>query len=142
LAPLGNNRFFMLGTPDRVEISFKAPRSGAPLQMLTVITGVGTSTHDSVEPATYTTAQLNEFAGIYNSSEIESTYTISLQGDKLVLQRKNVDGETPLTAQFADAFSAVGTGSIRFTRDRQNHITGFPLNTGRVRRLRFEKRSQ
>jgi len=139
LAPLGNNRFLMLGTPDRVEISFKSPRPGAPLQMITVINGELAFTHDSVESAAYTAAQLLEFTGAYYSDEIDATYKISLQGDKLVLQRKNVDGETPLLAQFADAFSAAGTGSIRFTRNGQNRVTGFLLSTGRVRRLRFDK---
>src|SRR6185436_20273588 len=96
-------------------------------------------THDSVEPAAYTSSQLVEFAGIYYSSEIDATYSISLQGEKLVLQRKNVDGVTPLLGQFADAFSAGGTGIIRFTRNPQNRVTGFLLTTGRVRRLRFVK---
>lgn len=141
LAPLGNNRFLMLGTPDRVEISFKSPRPGAPLQMITVVVGVVTATHESVPSASYTAAQLAEFKGTYYSSEIDATYNIILQGDKLAVRRKNVDGETPMFEQFADAFSAVGTGSIRFTRNRQNQVTGFSLNTGRVRRLRFDKRS-
>lgn len=140
LAPLGNNRFIMLGTPDRVEISFKPPRPGAPLQMITVVVGVGASTHESVPPASYTTAQLAEFTGVYYSSEIDATYDIVLRGDKLAVRRKNVDGETPMLGQFADAFSAVGTGSIRFTRDRRRRVTGFLLNTGRVRGLRFDKR--
>ena len=140
LAPLGANRFFMLGTPDRVEISFKSPRPGAPLQMITVIVGVGSSTHDSVPAATYTTAQLVEFTGTYYSGEIDATYSIILEGDKLAVRRKNVDGVTPMLGQFADTFSAVGTGSIRFTRNREHHVTGFLLNTGRIRRLRFDKR--
>jgi CubicO group peptidase (beta-lactamase class C family) len=140
LAPLGNNRFFMLGTPDRVEISFKSPRPAAPLQMFTVILGVGASTHDPVESATYTAAQLAEFTGTYYSSEIDATYNILLQGDKLAVRRKNVDGETPMLGQFADTFSAAGTGNIRFTRNRDNQVTGFLLNTGRVRKLRFDKR--
>ncbi|MFN2513833.1 MAG: hypothetical protein ABR568_20745 [Pyrinomonadaceae bacterium] len=140
LAPLGNNRFLMLGTPDRVEISFKSRLPGAPLQMMTVVNGELAFTHDSVESATYTTQQLTEFAGAYYSNEIEATYNIILQGDKLAVRRKNVDGETPMLGQFADAFSAAGTGGIRFTRNRQNQVTGFLLNTGRVRRLRFDKR--
>lgn len=139
LAPLGNNSFLMTGTPDRVEISFKSPRPGTPLQMITVVNGEVAMTHDSVESGTYTSAQLTEFTGTYYSHEIDATYNITLQGDKLVLQRKNVDGVTPLLAQFADAFSAAGTGSIRFTRNGQNHVTGFLLSTGRVRRLRFDK---
>ena len=138
LAPLGKNSFLMLGTPDRVEISFKSSRPGGPLQMITVINGGEvTTTHDSVESKTYSTPQLAEFAGAYYSDEIEATYDILLQGDKLILRRKNVDGETPMNAQFADTFFAAGTGGIKFTRDAQNHVTGFLLNTGRVRRLRF-----
>jgi len=139
LAPLGNSRFLMLGTPDRVEISFKSTRPGAPLQMITVVNGELAMTHDLVEAATYTSSQLNEFAGTYYSSEIDATYSISLQGENLVLRRKNVDGVTPLLGQFADAFSGVGTGSIRFTRNAQKRVTGFLLSTGRVRRLRFVK---
>lgn len=140
LAPLGKNSFLMLGTPDRVEISFKPSRPGGPLQMITAINGEVAMAHDSVESKTYSTPQLTEFAGAYYSNEIEATYNIILLGDKLVLRRKNVDGETPVIAQFADAFSAAGTGSIRFTRDMQNHVSGFLLSTGRVRRLRFDKR--
>lgn len=140
LAPLGNNRFLMLGTPDRVEISFKSTRRDAPLQMITVIVGVGTSTHDSVESATYTPTQLAEFTGAYYSSEIDATYNIVLQGDELAVRRKGVDGETTMLGQFADAFSAAGTGGLRFTRNKSNQVTGFWLNTGRVRSLRFDKR--
>lgn len=137
LAPLGNNRFLMLGVPDRIEISFKAPRPGAPLQMFTAANGKVFIVHEAVKAATYATPQLSEFSGTFYSSEIEATYTIILKDDKLVLRRKNVDGETALVSQFADAFSASGTGSIRFTRDDQNRVNGFLLSTGRVRNLRF-----
>lgn len=140
LAPLGNNRFLMLGVPDRVEISFKSARPDAPLQMITVVNGVGSITHEAVKPAAYTPQQLKEFTGTYYSREIDATYIINLQGDKLLLQRKNVDEDAPLLAQFADSFSAVGTGNIQFTRDAQNHVTGFRVSTNRVRKLRFDKR--
>ena len=137
LAPLGNKRFRMLGVPDQIEISFKSPRPGAPLQMFTAANGKVFMVHDAVKAATYTPPQLREFSGTFYSEEIEATYAISLKDDKLVLRRKNVDGETPLVGQFADAFSAAGTGGLRFTRDAQNRVTGFLLTTGRVRNLRF-----
>lgn len=140
LAPLGNNNFLMLGTPDRVEIGFRSPRPGAPLQMITTINGEVALVHYPVTPANYTASQLAEFNGDYYSSEIDATYNINLRGEQLALQRKNVDGETPLQAQFADAFFAPGTGNFRFIRDGQNRVTGFMLNTGRVRNLRFDKR--
>jgi hypothetical protein len=129
----------MLGVPDQIEISFKSPRAGAPLQMFTASNGKVFFVHDAVKAATYTPEQLKEFTGTFFSEEIAGTCTISLQDDKLVLRRKNVDGETPLVGQFADAFSAAGTGGIRFTRDTQNRVNGFLLTTGRVRNLRFVK---
>jgi CubicO group peptidase (beta-lactamase class C family) len=137
LAPLGNNRFLMLGVPDQIEISFKSPRPGAPLQMFTASNGAVIFVHDAVKTATYTPEQLKEFSGTFFSEEIEASYTISLKGDKLMLRRKNVDGETPLAGQFADAFFAAGTGGFRFVRDNQNRVNGFRLTTGRVRNLRF-----
>src|SRR6185436_10607764 len=77
LAPLGNNRFLMLGVPDRIEITFKSPRPGAPLQMFTAANGKVFIVHESVKPATYTSQQLAEFTGTYHSDEIEASYTIT-----------------------------------------------------------------
>ena len=138
LAPLGNNRFMMLGVPDSVEISFKSPRPGAPLQMFTAANGGKPIIHDRVEPASYTSEQLAQFAGTYYSEEIDATYTISLQDKELVLRRKNVD-DAPLQLLFADTFLSVGSGTLSFTRNNQNHISGFLVSTGRVRKLRFNK---
>jgi hypothetical protein len=139
LAPLGNKRFLMLGVPDRIEISFQSPLPGAPLQMFTAANGEVFIVHDAVKPAHYRPEQLKEFTGTFHSSEIEATYYIDLKDDKLVLRRKNVDGDTPLVVQFDDAFSVVGTGSLRFTRDAKRRVSGFLLSTGRVRNLRFHK---
>jgi CubicO group peptidase (beta-lactamase class C family) len=138
LAPLGNNRFLMLGVPDMVEISFKASRPGAPLQMYTSANGGKPIVHERVEPASYTSEQLARFAGTYYSEEIDATYTVTLQSDKLVLRRRNVD-DAPLQVLFADTFSSTGSGTLRFTRDKQSRISGFLVNTGRVRNLRFHK---
>ena len=138
LAPLGGNRFRMLGVPDSVEISFKTPRPESPFQMLTSVNGEKPMVHERVESPAYTSEQLAEFAGMYYSEEIDATYTISLQGDQLILQRKNVD-DAPLQVLFADTFSSVGSGTLAFTRDGGNLITGFLVSTGRVRNLRFRK---
>ena len=137
LAPLGNNRFLMLGVPDQIEISFKSPRPGAPMQMFTAANGKVFIIHDAVKAFIHTPQQMKEYSGTFSNEEIEATYTISLKDNQLALRRKNVDGETPLMGQFADAFSAAGTGVIRFTRDEQNRVNGFLLTTGRVRNLRF-----
>lgn len=139
LAPLGNNRFLMLGVPDRIELSFKSSKPGVPLQMFTALNGKVFIVHDLVQAASYSQHELQGFAGSFYSPDIDSTYTIILKGDILVLRRRNVDGDTTLVQQFADGFSAVGTGSLRFIRDRKHQVSGFLLSTGRVRNLRFDK---
>jgi hypothetical protein len=128
----------MLGVPDRIEISFKSPRPGAPLQMFTSANGGKPIIHERVEPASYTSEQLAQLAGTYYSEEIDATYVISLQDDKLILRRKNVD-DAPLQLLFADTFSSVGSGTLSFTRNNQNRVSGLLINTGRVRKLRFKK---
>ena len=105
--------------------------------MFTAANGKVFIVHEAVKAATYTPSELKEFSGTFYSEEIEATYTISLKDDQLVLRRKNVDGDTPLVVQFADAFTASGTGGLRFTRDAQNRLNGFLLTTARVRNLRF-----
>lgn len=138
LAPLGNNRFLMLGVPDRIEITFKSPRPGVPLQMFTSANGGTPIIHERVEAAAYTSEQLAQFAGSYYSDEIDATFTVVLQDGKLILRRKNVD-DAPLQLLFADTFLSVGSGTLSFIRNNQNHISGFLVSTGRVRRLRFSK---
>jgi hypothetical protein len=45
-----------------------------------------------------------------------------------------------LVPTLADEFAA-GPLSLRFTRDQAHRLTGFVLNAGRTRNLRFERRS-
>jgi CubicO group peptidase (beta-lactamase class C family) len=54
LAPLGGNRFLMLGVRNRTEIVFKSPRPGAPFQMFVTTDGGIPSVHEIVKPASYT----------------------------------------------------------------------------------------
>jgi CubicO group peptidase (beta-lactamase class C family) len=139
LAPLGANRFQMLGVRNRIEIVFKSSRPNAPRQMLLTVDGGKPSVHEPVVPASYTPRQLNEFAGAYHSPELNSTFSIATQGDKLLLRTGNW-GEFALTARFHDSFANPEEfGSIMFTRGRRNIVTGFVLRSGKVKNLRFDK---
>lgn len=139
LAPLGANRFQMLGVRNRIEIVFQSPRPNAPLQMLLTVDGGKPSVHEPVVPASYTPRQLNEFAGAYHSPELNSTFSIATQGDKLLL-RTGKWGTFALTARFNGSFANLEEfGSIMFTRGRRNKVTGFVLRSGKVKNLRFDK---
>jgi CubicO group peptidase (beta-lactamase class C family) len=139
LAPLGSNRFQMLGVRNNIEIVFKSPRPGAPFQMFLTVDGGKPSLHEPVKSASYKPQRLIEFAGEYHSSEINATYTIAAQGDKLLLRTGNW-GDFSLSARFHDSFAnPEEIGSIMFKRDRRNKVSGFVIRSGKVKNLRFDK---
>lgn len=82
-------------------------------------------------------AQLQEYAGTYQSPEIDPAYRVSVKDGKLVLDRlKNEPAR--LQPALQDLFTS-SLGSVRFTRDAQGRVSGFVLNAGRVLNVRFPK---
>jgi CubicO group peptidase (beta-lactamase class C family) len=139
LAPLGGNRFLMLGVRNRVEISFQSPRPGAPAQMIFSEAGRKPTIQDFVKAASYTPQQLSEFAGEYFSPEVDATYKIVPQGDKLLITTGNW-GDFLLSPRFVDSFAnPEEMGSLMFTREHKNRVSGFVMRSGKVRNLRFNK---
>lgn len=82
-------------------------------------------------------ARLAELVGEYRSEELETTWRLSLDGDRLMITGGGA--RRALASQGADRFTA-GSQSLRFQRDSAGHITGFLLDAGRVRNLRFGRR--
>ena len=139
LAPLGGNRFLMLGVRNRTEIVFKSPRRGAAFQMFVTTDGGIPGVHELVKPASYTPRQLAEFAGRYYSPEVDTTYRIIPQGDKLLLRTGNW-GDFLLSPRFIDSFAnPEEMGSLVFTRDRKSGVSGFVIRSGKVKNLRFDR---
>lgn len=139
LAPLGNNRFLMLGVRNRVEIVFKRPRPNAQLQMIVTEAGRAPNVQESVKEATYKPEQLNEFAGEYYSPELDRTYSIVPKEGKLLF-RTGSWGDFLLSPRFVDSFeNQAEMGSLIFTRDSKKRISGFVIRSGKVRNLRFDK---
>jgi CubicO group peptidase (beta-lactamase class C family) len=139
LAPLGDNRFLMLGVRNRVELTFKPPRPGAPPRLFFAEAGGRPSVHEPVKAASYGPRQLTEFAGVYYSPELDTSYTVTPRNDKLLLRTGNW-GDFLLSPRFLDSFvNPQEMGSIVFTRDRKMRVTGFVIRSGKVRNLRFDK---
>ena len=74
---------------------------------------------------------------MYRSDEIEATYRLVVKDRGLRLERIK---STPsvLEPLVADTFSGQ-PGVIRFTRDAAGAVTGFVLEAGRVRGMKFWK---
>lgn len=139
LGPLGGNRFIMLGDPDKIEVVVSAGETDGPSRMALVINDGKPIVYEAVKPAPESPAQLAEYAGRYYSEELDTEYTLTLQGNKLVA-RKKIGDDLILAAQFADAFGdSDSLISARFTRGPDGRVTGFLLNTSRMKGLSFNK---
>jgi hypothetical protein len=135
LRPLGDGRFLMLGIGTKVELTF-TPRGHGPARQMTMITERRKPVvHELVEPFTPDAGQLAEYAGTYYCEELDTAYHVVLDGGKLILRVKNSD-DNQLLPQFSDAFTDASMSLIiRFTRNRQNRVSGLALSFARVRKL-------
>ena len=82
-------------------------------------------------------AELQAFAGRYDTEEVDNPWTLSVKGDSLHLRWRRSDDMT-LRPLFVDAFGMGGL-ILRFQRDAAGKVTGFRLQAGRVRNLLFRR---
>jgi len=92
-----------------------------------------------VTPIKTDISQLGQFAGIYFSRELETTYKITLENGKLVAHHMRL-GDFNLEPDMitADKFGSQ-IGTLNFFTDKQNKIAGFRVSGGRIRNILFEK---
>jgi CubicO group peptidase (beta-lactamase class C family) len=83
-------------------------------------------------------AQLDAIAGAYHSPELEATYRIERDGARLLLHRRP-NPPQPLNALGPDELTPGGAVRLRLERDAAGRATGFLLDVGRVRNLRFDR---
>ena len=95
--------------------------------------------YDRAPVAKRSTMQLAELAGTYVSDEAETTLTVALNGDSLVIKRRP-DTTVKLTPVYADAFSAPQLGLVIFRRDA-GRVTALSVVQDRVWDLRFARQS-
>ncbi|UCC49969.1 MAG: beta-lactamase family protein [Gemmatimonadota bacterium] len=89
------------------------------------------------QPLELSAEQLAVYAGDYYSEELDVTYRLRLEGDTLRLFVGNWL-DSPLTPSEPDVFRA-RVLTFRFTREPPERASGFLLDAGRVRNLRFER---
>jgi len=132
LVPLGERR---LRAAPGSEITFEGDSAGAPNRLI-VRTAGGSTTFTRVAPLS-APAKLAEYAGSYVSPEVQVTWQLKVNRDSLVIWRngRRVDALEPA---YRDVFMQ-GSATMEFTRDRSGRITGFVLEDGRVRHLRFDR---
>lgn len=132
LIPLGAGRFRTSGPS---EVIFSGGTE-TPNRMF-VRTGGDTVTYERAAPVALDAAALAEFAGEYRSDEVETTHRWTVEKGQLVVhagyRRLGV-----LIPSYRDGFTRDGS-VIDVQRDARGRITGFLVEAGRVRHLKFTR---
>lgn len=130
--PLGGGRF---RTERGTEVRFE-PDPSAPARMI-VRAASGVVTFTRADTVALDPARLAEYAGDYRSDEVEATHTWKVEKGQLAVyadyRRLGV-----LEPSYRDGFTRSGS-VIEMARDGKGRITGFVLESGRVRHLRFTR---
>jgi hypothetical protein len=121
----------------QTELDFRQGEAGTPTGFTAYPKGGKSFRFSRVSPYQPTAAQLEEFAGIFRSDEIDLPYELIVRDGRLVV-RSSKTPDLPLVPVTTDLFVG-GENRIRFTRDAQGHVSGALLNTARIRNFRFER---
>ena len=135
---LSENNFRLVTVP--VDVKFESLKPGGQLRLIEKQGDDKPEVFEAVADFIPSASDLNDYAGMYHSDEIDPLYEIKVEEGKLVLHRlkKKPDTLRPITR---DLFAG-SVGSIRFKRSAQGQVSGFVLGGGRVRNFRFDKGSR
>lgn len=139
LVPISENTFQMVLDGDDV-ILVKFRKEAGIIKMVYTSGGSDEYVYDAYNPIRPSDAVLSALTGSFYNPELKSTYTISQNEKGLITSNKNQSliSFSPIQT---DLFlsSARNLGSISFARDKQKNITGFYINSDRIKNLFFEK---
>lgn len=136
LAPRTENRFVLVVYP--VEFAFDQATPAAPWRLS--IRGPDEEKSEVFERVTQAQPKpedLSSYAGPYVSEEIEPVYRIIVENGGLVLKRLKSKPQK-LQPTLVDYFKG-SSGDLHFERDQSGRISGFVLNSGRIKNFRFRK---
>lgn len=115
-------------------LTFTGDSSTAQLALFTE--GAGKSTYQKVTKMVLPAAKLEEYKGIFYSSELDTKYEVFIKDSSLQVKRPRYD-DIKVEPLLKDIFT--GNLIIRFQRNKKDKIEGFYLSAGRVRNLYFER---
>lgn len=140
LVPLEKNRF-RAARGTAFELIFESLQGNRPARVRQVAPNARMQAFEAVPAASPTAAELAAYAGAYYSEELDATYKIVLEEGNLRVKRKR-GPDVVLAPLFVDGFASESGPSLIFERDAKRRVTGFELNAGRVRHLRFVRQGR
>jgi CubicO group peptidase (beta-lactamase class C family) len=141
LTPLAADRFGIGDSP--IELVFTPATEETPRKLTWV--DVDSEVFVALPRLGLTEAELGEYAGTYDSDELNAAYTLRIRDGRLAVRGWR-DEYGPLQPVVADGFSlrppSLPPAFVRFTRDGQKQVTGFTLSTSGCKDIGFVKRSR
>ena len=139
LVPVKDKKFQMVVDGDDV-IMVEFRKEGDHFKLIYTSGESDQYAYEYYNPKTYSTTDLNEFSGNYYCRTLGASYTLAQNEKGLFTSNKNqsIINFTPIKS---DLFlsSVRNLGGIRFVRDKQQKITGFYINSDKIKNLLFEK---
>jgi CubicO group peptidase (beta-lactamase class C family) len=143
LVPTASGRFRLEGFsagPREVEVLSAPAGAGSRPKLRLSWTEDGEKETETYEPVTLwspTAAEVRTFAGRYTSEEIDTTWTLAVDGDQLFIRHRGLP-EDPLRPTVDGVFVVRGI-MLAFQKDATGRVTGFTVNEGRARDIAFRK---
>ncbi len=138
LAARSEAEFHLLDTPVEVVINFERKEKGRPFSLHVLQEREPPRIFQSFQPVKLSPEQLEEYEGEFFSEELLVTFKVSLSEGRLYFSHKNAPRGF-LNPTLRDMFTLRNL-IIRFIRDEEK-IAAFTLDAGRVKNLKFEKKS-
>lgn len=140
LKPSDEGHFHIADRPwgNMVDVHFLSPAGGQPRRLERSFGDGKPTPFEAVDAFTPRASDLPQYAGAYVSEEIDPVYRIVLEDGTLKLSRLKHKTQT-LHPAVRDVFTG-DIGTVRFTRDASQRISGFILNAGRIRNFRFSRK--
>lgn len=139
LLPISENSFQRVVDGDDV-ILVKFRKEAGAMKMIYTSWESDEYVYEAYNPINHSPTALSEFTGTFYCDALKTTYTLS-QNEKGVFTSNKNQPLISFTPIQTDLFlsSARNFGGIRFVRDKQQNITGFYINSDRIKNLFFEK---
>lgn len=137
LGALSENEFLVINFPYSLKITFTRHREGKPWVLEVHRKGEEPIILKKGDFKPLSPDELEEYTGDFYSQELGIKYSITLKDENLWFVHKNAP-KNPFLPLFKDMFK-VRNLTLSFTRDKEGRISGFSLDTARVKNLKFIK---
>jgi CubicO group peptidase (beta-lactamase class C family) len=135
IGPVSATEFREFQVPVRIDVRFENRGEGERPLMHLSIDRRKSQVFEPVKLVTPTPNELAEYAGEYYSDEAQVSFKVSVENDRLVVTGRR-NRRLVLSPALKGEFLS-GNFNFDFTRDQQNKVTGFLLDTGPSINVRF-----